>query len=714
MISLLAPFALAASVLLAIPVIIHLLKPKRVRVMPFSSLRWLRDSQHKLSRRIQWHQILLFLLRAAFLLALIFALARPVFSTKRDRRSTERFVILDVSRSMGYDEGDGQSPFSRGKAIAAAALAQSLPGDRSTVLLAGRKPVALGPLDEDTARHAARLDGAGVTLEDGDLSATLSTVRSMLSQEPRPDSRAELVFITDNPQNAWSQGAIASFANGLSLPVAVKTIDVGPAAPRNAWIAGARVEDGGASRSLVVRLGASGGDSQERTVRVTQPADLAVLSATATVPAGGFAEVSLPLPSGYDLTGQIAEFALEPGDALPHDDRFWLDFASAAGTRVLVVEPETTKIETLQPGHHLRTALGVLNDVFTTRRTPEAVTDADFQAADLIIFVNVPRLSDAQSLALESRVGEGGGLLVFLGPGIQTAYYNEKLAQLMPRPLAQPVQASNGSLAAFDRIDWTHPVLAPLQDPAYGDFTRVRASRYFQWSGDGGEVLAWFDAATPALIEHRHGAGRVLFVNTTANDEWSDLPRRNCFVPLIDHALNRLAHSRFSTAFQPGESISLAIKDAADTATVISPSGKSLTPLLRKIDGRAILRLDAADEIGVYTVRSGDGETRFIVQAGRGDSPVTKADPETLRTWWSGAESFEIVLPDPNEEPQRVIDAGRLRLWPWLLALAAVLLLAEMYFVHRLCPAMNPAVAASSIARHGIVAPAAHREEVAP
>ena len=51
MFTLLAPIALAAFALLAIPIIIHLLKPKRVRTMPFSSLRWLRSSTVPALRR---------------------------------------------------------------------------------------------------------------------------------------------------------------------------------------------------------------------------------------------------------------------------------------------------------------------------------------------------------------------------------------------------------------------------------------------------------------------------------------------------------------------------------------------------------------------------------------------------------------------------------------------------------------------------------------
>ena len=45
---------------------------------------------------------------------------------------------------------------------------------------------------------------------------------------------------------------------------------------------------------------------------------------------------------------------------------------------------------------------------------------------------------------------------------------------------------------------------------------------------------------------------------------------------------------------------------------------------------------------------------------------------------------------------------SRYELWPWLLALGAALLLAEMFFVHWLCPRVNPTVAESMVPRQGI------------
>src|SRR5215471_2349516 len=97
----LAPGALVGLVLLLIPIVIHLFKPRRVKQTPFSSLRWLHLTQQRMARRIQWHQVLLFLLRAAFLTLLVLALARPLYAPKGTAGARDRIVVIDVSRSMG-------------------------------------------------------------------------------------------------------------------------------------------------------------------------------------------------------------------------------------------------------------------------------------------------------------------------------------------------------------------------------------------------------------------------------------------------------------------------------------------------------------------------------------------------------------------------------------------------------------------------------------
>src|SRR5438552_80817 len=68
--TLLAPLALIGALLLILPIIVHLFKPRKMRQTPFSSLRWLKQTHQRLSRRIEWHQWLLFLLRAGCILLL--------------------------------------------------------------------------------------------------------------------------------------------------------------------------------------------------------------------------------------------------------------------------------------------------------------------------------------------------------------------------------------------------------------------------------------------------------------------------------------------------------------------------------------------------------------------------------------------------------------------------------------------------------------------
>src|SRR5436305_14330858 len=96
----LAPAALFGILLLALPIVVHLFKPRKVRATPFSSLRWLKQAHQRLSRRIQWHQWLLFALRAGFIVLLVVALARPLFGVRGEGKPTDRFVVLDVSGSM--------------------------------------------------------------------------------------------------------------------------------------------------------------------------------------------------------------------------------------------------------------------------------------------------------------------------------------------------------------------------------------------------------------------------------------------------------------------------------------------------------------------------------------------------------------------------------------------------------------------------------------
>jgi hypothetical protein len=722
MMTFLVPSALFGIFLLAIPVIIHLFKPRKMRQTPFSSLRWLRETPQRLSRRIRWHQVLLFLLRAGFILLLVLALAQPLIGTPEETHPVDRFIVLDVSRSMDYRAPDQPTPLDSAKRFAANLIEHGGKGDRTALLLTGSGTRMVSPPVHNGRSLLPGLKEVRAGDTDTNLSSALPIIRSLLAHR-RPGTDVELWFLTDNHQRSWSQGTIASFLKDLPGTVRVRVIDFGVVAAQNAWIAGARLLSfkNPARRLLRVEVACAGDTAQKRTVHVGGVAGLAERKRDVKVEPGRPVVVDFLVPAGGNLRGQVAEIELTPHDSLPSDDRFFLNLDTPAALQILLVEGDTTPLETLRPGYYLRTAVDALagstnNALELVSRTSATAKAGDFAHADVILLAGVPELNRAQLDSLEKRVQSGGGLVLFLGPGLRHEFYNSQLfkplrpsAGLLPLPLRQAVQPPGPGPLRNLRL--THPLLAPLYDPVLGDLGQARLLAFYRFAAAPAArdtVLAWAEDDVPAIVEHRVGAGKVLLFNMTANDEWSDLPRRKSFVPLVDRLLSYLSAGGVRRSFEAGEAVTLPLVDwrEGEKVTVRTPDNKTLTPKLSTAHGRTFLHLDTLEKAGVYRVERSGGTVKgfaFVVRVGPGDSVLTAMDAATLKKWWEPAR-LEIVRHD--EAAKRLAErTGVGDLWPWLIVLAGVLLLAETYFVYRLCPRPNPTAADAVVHKRGLLRP---------
>jgi hypothetical protein len=324
----------------------------------------------------------------------------------------------------------------------------------------------------------------------------------------------------------------------------------------------------------------------------------------------------------------------------------------------------------------------------------------------------VPDLSDVALDGLIERVRQGLGLGLFLGPGVDADFYTRRLIDpldrsrsLLPVRLEGVVDVpmSAGGLVPWENVAWNHPLLKDLFDPVLGDLAQVRARSYYRLAAppaDGATVLAEA-GGSPAIVEHTLGSGKVVVFNITADDAWSDLPRRKSFVPLVDRLLNHLSGGVLQRSFTTGHAVALALPPLAqgESLSVVAPDGKSLAPAIAAVGTGTRLRLPPLTQAGVYHIkRSGDetAATSFVVQVGRGDSAIAAVDADVLRSWWQPAKC-EIVRADALALASVT---GRTSLIPWAAALAAGLLAVEMLLVHRLCPRMNPQLAASVVQHH--------------
>jgi hypothetical protein len=719
--SFLAPLALFGTFLLAIPIIVHLFKPRKMRHTLFSSLRWLRQTPQTLTRRIQLHQILLFVLRVAFILLLVLALAKPLIGggAGEGGRYTDRYIILDVSRSMGYKSSQQRTPMDRAREVAEKLLAVGGQGDRTAVLLTGSSSRFEWPDPDDwqnrraveTEAYLSQLRKLKPTASDTNLSSALEVIRASMDDN-RPDTDVELYFITDNHQHSWRQSEIAAFLKDFPDPsrVRVSVIDVGSKGARNAWIADARLLRGGArsKRLLEVEVGYAGEAKVERTVRLLKFGSMPEQTRNVTIESGRSALVRFEVALPADPRNLVAEIKLEPADSLPDDDHYFLNLDQTAGVHVLLVGSERATI-------HLGTALealdsAMLQPIKLLRRSATEVNSRDINDADVIFLADVPELTEARLHSLERRVKAGAGLVVFLGPNLKPAFWNKLFRQrsaqsLLPFHLKTVISSSG---TALSDILWTHPLLAPLYDPRIGDLPRSRFKAFYRLAPrveEPDEVLARIDNV-PAIVEHPYGTGKAIVFNTSPNDDWGDLCKRHSFVPLVDHLLSYLSAGGVRRTFEVGKPISLPLAgwQSSETVTVRGPRGDKLTPSLVRVRDRTFMRMEEVAEPGVYRVeRQGPTTQQFsiVVQMGRGDSVLTPMDTATLAKWW-GPVSFKVLRP---EEAARKLGSAPPPMWHWLVLLAALVLMGEIWLAHWLCPRPNPTAAHSIVHEHGMLRP---------
>ena len=556
------------------------------------------------------------------------------------------------------------------------------------------------------------------------VSASLSLLPTLLGRQP--EHPVELFIVTANQRQAWQHGEVQALAQAYGDKLQVQVIDVGPGDAPNAWIAGVRLIDRGGSEDLVLRvtLGNVGGAGETRSVRLTGIDGLGDDVREVTMAPGQGARVDFVIPASVSLAGQVAEVRLEPEDALPSDDHWFLNLDMAWALRLLLVEPPNDAPEQPGPGLHLRTALDALaasgNHSFRlVSRSATTVTATDVQNADIVILAGVPKLSDELVTGLEQRVRSGAGLIVFLGPEIDAGFYRQQLYRplqpedgLLPLALRSgPTLFKQGGPDELRQLRWSHPVLSPLRDPLLGELAQCKFLKYATFEGgidktDG--ILARFDDDTPALVERALGAGHVLLWNTTADDAWSTLPRRPCFVPLVDLMLSYLSSGGVRRQFVVGEPINLPIAgvQAGDDVPVTSPDGSQLPARVVTAGPQMVLHLDAVSQPGIYRVAPRGESAKpwaFAVNAGRDASPLTPMDAATLESWWSPA-TFELLGGDAALARLEAQSSGW-SLWPALILLGGLLLLAETMYVYRLCPRSNPTAVASVVPQRGILKP---------
>jgi hypothetical protein len=688
----LAPSILLGLLAAGLPWLIHLIGKRRATPVRFAAMQLLLRSERRVSARRRLRQILLLIARTGVAAALPLIFARPFAERPSDLPeeslgAQSAVIILDDSASMRR-QADGTSLFDRARERIRQLLRQ-LPADADVALLTaseGSEP-RVGELSLERGRLMEALETTRSTARAADFNQALRRAGAILATSQRQERRTFVV--TDGQAAGWGDSPPVTGGNDVVL------LDIGQNYPwANRAVIGVTAQPAAELGTGTVSVEAEIADFSGKPsngLGVTLKIDDDVVSKSfVDLPAGGRQKKTFvhTLPTGGG--SHDVEISIE-GDDFPLDDRRLGRLELSQALRVLVINGDARTVSREDEAYFLELALKA-SDRSTSVMTalPDDVSPGALSNYNVVFLANVAEPSVALAAALDRFVNAGGGLFLSVGGKVDTAVWNERLAPLLPQPLslsrtaaALPGQAAGETVddrpaARLLPLDRRHPMLAAF--PARGE--GIASARFFKFvllepvpDTAGATVILRYETGAPALVEKTVGKGRVMLLSTTIDREWTDLPIRAGFLPLIQEAARRLAGTsdhggagvlvvgqRRELSLAPGERRLEITKPDGTVWADTKDRGASKTVGFTETDEPGIYRVRAAGADGVLGPRPAEG---FVVN-------IDSAESDPARLTPAQRPDRRPATPAGKEPPKR-----RVELWHGLAALLILLVMFE-------------------------------------
>ncbi len=704
----LSPLFLWGLAAVSIPVIIHLIHTRKAKIKPFSAFRFLSLSYRRTARRSKLTNLLLLLLRMGLLALLALALAEPILKVSPAaiigaNAPTGVVLILDNSYSMGYRE-EGLSRFQRAKKAGLAILDTLKEGDEVAIILMNEKPDSLFEgftYDIPTAKKDLRQ--VKLSFRGTEVKKSLERAYELLKSSDKVNR--EIYLLTDLQKNSWQSMFKDNFLakkGRLGEETAVYIISFARAKADNVFIAGIELPLQGQAVGLPVEL------SVKVVNLSSKPVDEIL---TLTVDGVKKLQQSVLLPPGLPRTVKMSYTFSRPGthsgevtltgDQLVPDDKSYFQVRLEDKIPLLCVDGNPSQVPALSESFYLMAALNPasfpgakkVSDLLPRRIELPELEGQNLLKYRVLILADVPSLNGGNQIKIEDYLKAGGNLIIFLGTKVQAKEYNRW--EFLPLPLLS-LQGSADKKNPFHLtdIDYSHPIFRPFSLPGNGDLTSPEFYQCYSLEEKEGDapvrVLARFTNGYPAVVERSYGAGKVILVNTTADTDWTNLPLRAVYLPLIHQMVYYLSgRKEVKERYYVGDPVrfTFPLSGYKGKITITDPRGRkfTLSPVPR--EGYSLATFKETTLPGIYSVSS-QGEdlgrgTAFAVNLNTRESLLTTVSPDKIKELFG---KIPLTLLSNPEKLSTLIKRSRqgVQLWPRLISLALLLFIIELLLSNRL------------------------------
>jgi hypothetical protein len=586
------PAYLGALTLAAIPILVHLIRRRKVRIIPWAAWDFLLESSRRRRRQLHIEQLILLLLRIAIVCLIVFAFSRPILRTLglpliATDAHVHALIVIDNSLSMGFERG-GMTDFERARQIAEKLINKVLKqGDTVSLVLLSAQPTPL--LREPTFDLQKALERVRATqLSDlgTDYAATAELCAQLLKNVPTPTR--EVYWITDSQRTGFGAADILKGDESARQRVREAFRNLATQG-RITWISlqtGEReniaVDTPRFSRELItpqapVRMEAVvrnySNKPQKGLLLHLMVDEQAVGSTRVDVPAKGQAVARFIYL--FDKPGiHTGKIALGKSDGLSRDNTAYFTIKVRERLKVLIVNPRPSPDPVHDEAFYLATALapsgasqGGSTAIQPTVHSSPRLSGLNLRTYDVVVVTGLVEFTPEDRRALEDFVRSGGGLLLFPGPMTDSSRTNsswglpssasplpttERGESLLPMRLGARHVLSEEQALHLNPATIHHPVLMTFQDTTEVNLNTARFTLIYDLlpldtarertnSPNLYAILCRFTGGQPALVEGRFGQGKVILAAMTAGATGGDFPYKPAYVPFIHQLVAYLA-----------------------------------------------------------------------------------------------------------------------------------------------------------------------------
>ena len=551
----------------AVPLIIHLLNRSKYLTIDWGAMEFLDSSVKVNSRRIQWKQLLLLLVRCLIPILLALAMARPLIQTWKDASGTAPMslaIVLDDSLSMqSIDEQAGRLGEQRNRLQQAIVqiqeILEGLPaGSDASIILAG-KPVEIWA-EHQPSQLAARLVGLNDRAESAgrlDLAEGTQAAAAWLEKSSNP--RRHLLLISDFQASEWKSPQqdlardVAKQLSSRTVPIAWSFLNASSRAQESEKsnlsivsfesVPSQVVPQGKLTLSVMLQ-----NDSQQAVqVPVVLMEGLKELERQSVSIA---ADSSTTVRFGWTSTkaqDTVLKVFADWNDASPQDHSMTKVVRVREPAKILIIDGDRKKEAMQSESDFVRLALtpfsllrGEPGDLFTTSLVDAGGwNEAMLKEYQGVIACNLADLNPDQRKWLRGFVDQGGGLLICLGDKVQVDRVNAW------EPIAEG-GLRIGSLGA--RAPWEGSIKptanaafefskASLDSLGSARFVARNTLKLDEDQGIAPITTLAYDDGLPFLVSVALGSGRCFWMTSGCDDEDSNLPALPVFLPLVQRMM---------------------------------------------------------------------------------------------------------------------------------------------------------------------------------